>query len=116
TVGPSGGVPVTHTAKALWWQKGLRTVRFDAVDGGPRLAADVGAYLQTLLLAMTAHGVASCPQGLLSFYADTVRAELGVGEGRLLVGVSFGYADETAAVNRVASGRAALDEVATFHG
>ncbi|MFC8083665.1 nitroreductase [Streptomyces sp. NPDC057340] len=89
---------------------------FVAGDGGPRLASDVGAYLQTLLLAMTAYGVASCPQGLLSFYADTVRAELGVGEGRLLVGVSFGYADETAPVNRVTAGRAALDEVTTFHG
>ncbi|MFJ4333508.1 MULTISPECIES: nitroreductase [unclassified Streptomyces] len=89
---------------------------FVAGDGGPRLASDVGAYLQTLLLAMTAYGVASCPQGLLSFYADTVRAELGVGEGRLLVGVSFGYADETAPVNRVTARRAALDEVTTFHG
>lgn len=37
-------------------------------------------------------------------------------EGRLLVGASFGYADETAAVNRVTAGRAPLDEVATFHG
>lgn len=26
--------------------------------------ADVGIYTQTLLLAMTAHGIASCPQGL----------------------------------------------------
>nr|WP_257101429.1 nitroreductase family protein [Streptomyces sp. alain-838] len=51
-------------------------------DGGPRLAADAGAYLQTLLLAMAAYGVASCPQGLLSFYADTVRDELGVDEGK----------------------------------
>ena len=43
----------------------------------------------------------SCPQGLLSFYADTVRAELGITEGKLLVGISFGYADQTAPVNRV---------------
>ncbi len=38
--------------------------------GGARPAADVGACMQRLLLAMTAYGVASCPQGLLSFYAD----------------------------------------------
>ncbi|MFI1017966.1 nitroreductase [Streptomyces sp. NPDC020965] len=85
-------------------------------DGGPRLAADVGAYMQTLLLAMAAYGVASCPQGLLSFYADTVRAELAVCEGKLLVSISFGYADEAAPVNRVTTGRAALEAVATFHG
>ncbi|WP_369228269.1 nitroreductase family protein [Streptomyces sp. R39] len=71
--------------------------------------------MQTLLLAMTAYGVASCPQGLLSFYADTVRAELGVTEGRLLVGVSFGHTDEEAPVNRVTTERAALEEVTTFH-
>jgi nitroreductase len=65
---------------------------------------------------MTAYGVASCPQGLLSFYADTVRAELGVTAGQLLVGVSFGYADESAPVNHVTTERAALDEVTAFHG
>ncbi|MGX9227193.1 nitroreductase family protein [Streptomyces albus] len=85
-------------------------------DGGPRLAADVGAYMQTLLLAMTAYGVASCPQGLLSFYADTVRDELGVDEGKLLVGISFGYADESAPVNRITTERAALEETTSFHG
>ncbi|MEV0279092.1 nitroreductase [Streptomyces sp. NPDC050610] len=85
-------------------------------NGGARLAADVGAYMQTLLLAMAAYGVASCPQGLLSFYADTVRSELSVPEGKLLVGISFGYADEAAPVNHVTAERAALETVATFHG
>lgn len=84
-------------------------------DGAARLAADVGAYMQTLLLAMTAYGLGSCPQGLLSFYADTVRAELGVTTGRLLVGISFGYADEAAPVNRIAIDRAALDATTAFH-
>ncbi|MFF2810280.1 nitroreductase [Streptomyces sp. NPDC058000] len=81
-----------------------------------RLAADVGAYLQTLLLAMTAYGVDSCPQGLLSFYADTVRGELGISTGKLLVGVSFGYADAAAPVNQVIAERAALEATTTFHG
>ncbi|MFD8921112.1 nitroreductase family protein [Streptomyces sp. NPDC059569] len=87
-------------------------------DGGAgaRLAADVGSYMQTLLLAMTGYGVDSCPQGLLSFYADTVRAELGVTGGSLLVGISFGYADETAPVNRVTTERAPLESTTTFHG
>ncbi|WP_307826419.1 nitroreductase family protein [Streptomyces pactum] len=83
-------------------------------DGGPRLAADVGAYMQTLLLAMAAYGVASCPQGLLSFYADTVRAELTT-TGRLLLGISFGYSDEAAPANRITTERAPLEEITTFH-
>lgn len=85
-------------------------------DGGARPAADVGAYLQTLLLAMTAYGVDSCPQGLLSFYADTVRGELGVSGGKLLVGVSFGYGDGGAPVNRVTARRAGLEATTAFHG
>lgn len=84
-------------------------------DGGARLAADVGAYMQTLLLSMAAYGVDSCPQGLLSFYADTIRAQLGITEGKLLVGISFGYADESAPVNRVTTERAALEATTTFH-
>lgn len=114
--------PDDHRARAAYDAKSMdfygaphAAFLFVTGDGGPRLAADAGAYLQTLLLAMTAYGVASCPQGLLSFYADTVRDELGVEEGKLLVGVSFGYADEDAPVNRVATDRASLAATTTFH-
>ncbi|GAA2267819.1 nitroreductase NfnB [Streptomyces ruber] len=121
--GALGIGPDDHEARAAYDAESLRfygaphaAFLFVTGDGGARLAADVGAYMQTLLLAMTAYGVASCPQGLLSFYADTVRAELGVTGGQLLVGVSFGYADETAPVNHVTPERAALEAVTTFHG
>jgi nitroreductase len=80
-----------------------------------RLAADVGMYGQTLLLALTAHGVASCPQGLLSFYADTVRDVLGIRGGKLLFGVSFGYADTDAPVNAITVGREPLHATTRFH-
>ncbi len=79
-----------------------------------RIAGDMGIYAQTLMLAMTAHGIASCPQALLSFYADTVRAELGVENRKLLMGISFGYADDTAAVNGVRIPRAGLSETTRF--
>ncbi|RLL65735.1 nitroreductase [Streptomyces sp. Z26] len=114
--------PDDHEAQRAYHARSLRfydaphvAFLFVGGDARTRLAADVGAYMQTLLLAMTAYGVASCPQGLLSFYADTVRAELGVTEGRLLVGISFGYPDETAPVNHVRTGRATFEEVTTFH-
>jgi nitroreductase len=80
-----------------------------------RIAADVGIYAQTLLLAMTAHGIASCPQALLTFYADTVRSELGVMDRKLLLGISFGYSDESAVVNSVRVPRADLSETTRFH-
>ncbi|MFE1175482.1 nitroreductase [Streptomyces sp. NPDC058773] len=120
--GALGIDPDDHGARAAYDAESLRfygaphaAFLFVTGDGGARLAADVGAYMQTLLLAMAAYGVDSCPQGLLSFYADTVRNELGVTEGKLLVGISFGYADESAPVNRVRTERAALGATTAFH-
>ncbi|MFJ2771100.1 nitroreductase [Streptomyces sp. NPDC087300] len=114
--------PDDHAARAAYDAQSLgfygaphAAFLFVTGDGGPRLAADVGAYMQTLLLAMTAYGVDSCPQGLLSFYGDTIRAELGTTEGKLLMGISFGYADASAPVNRVVTERAALESTTAFH-
>ncbi|MEU3960827.1 nitroreductase [Streptomyces buecherae] len=80
-----------------------------------RMANDVGMYAQTLLLAMTAYGVASCPQGLLGFYADTIRASLGIDEGRLMYGISFGYADTSSPWSDIPVPRAELSETTRFH-
>lgn len=110
-----------HAARAAFDAESLRfygaphvAFLFTAGGAGARLAADVGIYAQTLLLAMTAYGLDSCPQGLLSFYADTVRGELGLDRGKLLVGISFGHADESAPVNHITTDRAALDATTTF--
>ncbi|MFE3178719.1 nitroreductase [Amycolatopsis sp. NPDC059090] len=112
-----------HTARAAYDAQSLRfygaphvALLFAPDTAEARLAADVGMYGQTLLLAMQAHGVSSCPQGLLSFYADTVRETLGLDSGKLLFGISFGYADRAAPVNRFAVGRAPLAETTRFHG
>ncbi|MFH8347655.1 nitroreductase [Streptomyces sp. NPDC018045] len=83
-----------------------------------RMAADLGMYGQTLLLAMTAYGIASCPQGLLSFYADTIRDSLGIhriSNNKLLFGISFGYADTSAPINNITVPRAALHQTTRFH-
>lgn len=121
--GALGIGPDDHAARAAYDAESLRfygaphaAFLFVTGDGGARLAADVGAYMQTLLLAMTAYGVDSCPQGLLSFYADTVRTELSVTDGLLLLGISFGYAEESAPVNRVTTERAPLEATTAFHG
>ncbi|MFS0898313.1 nitroreductase [Mycolicibacterium litorale] len=87
---------------------------FAPTETEARIAADMGMYAQTSMLAMAAHGIASCPQALLTFYADTVRAELGVTGRKLLLGISFGYADESAIVNSVRIPRAALAETTRF--
>lgn len=84
---------------------------------GLREAADVGMYAQTLMLSMTAHGLASCPQTALGFHADKVREVLGIeGQERLLFGISFGYEDPAKAANACRVGRAPLEQSVVFHG
>ncbi|MDH5173015.1 MAG: nitroreductase family protein, partial [Gammaproteobacteria bacterium] len=83
---------------------------------GLREAADLGMYAQTLMLAMSAHGLGSCPQTALSFEADVIREVLAVETGnKLLFGISFGYPDPDAPVNRCATDRAALADCVRFH-
>jgi nitroreductase len=83
---------------------------------GLREAADLGMYAQTLMLAMTAHGLGSCPQTALSFEADLIREILGIpASNKLLFGISFGYPDPDAPVNRCLTDRAALPDAVTFH-
>lgn len=83
---------------------------------GLREAADIGMYAQTLMLALTAHGLASCPQTSLSFFPRVVREVLGVDAGhKLLFGLAFGYEDPGVAANACRVGRAALSETVAFH-
>jgi nitroreductase len=84
---------------------------------GAREATDIGMWAQTLMLALTAQGVASCAMGALSLFPDIVRAHLGVPTSqKLLFGVSFGYEDASVKANAARVGRAALDEAVRFHG
>ena len=83
---------------------------------GIREACDVGMYAQNLMLAMRAHGIASCPQTILGYDADSVRRELGIdSEMKLLFGISFGYEDPTLPENQIVPDRAALGELVQFH-
>ena len=84
---------------------------------GVREAADCGMWAQTLMLEMTARGVASCAQGSLSMYPDIVRRQLGVAPAqRLLFGMAFGYEDASASANHARLGRLPVDEAVRFHG
>lgn len=83
---------------------------------GLREAADCGMYAQTLMLAMAAHDVASCPQTSLSFHPHIVRKALGVSASqRLLFGLSFGYEDPEVKANACRVDRADLGLAVNFH-
>lgn len=83
---------------------------------GIREACDVGMYAQNLMLTMWAHGVASCPQTILGYDADSVRRELDIDPSmKLLFGISFGYEDADLPENKIVPERAELAQLVTFH-
>ena len=82
---------------------------------GMQSAADVGMFAQTLMLAMTAHGIASCAQGTLRNYPDFVREEFQLEpEIKILFGISFGYEDAIVLANNARTDRANLEETVQF--
>ncbi|MEP6867567.1 MAG: nitroreductase [Novosphingobium sp.] len=83
---------------------------------GLREAADVGMYVQTLMLALTAHGLGSCAQGSLSHYGAVLRRELRVDDDLIcLFGLSLGYPDETHPSTNARTERAPVAEIVTMH-
>lgn len=85
--------------------------------GGVREAADCGMFAQSLMLAFTALGLASCAQASLSHHAGPIRETLGIDdEHRLLFGLSFGYEDAAHPANATRTDRAPIDQAAVFHG
>ena len=82
---------------------------------GLPMALDVGMYAQTLMLAMTAHGIGSCAQGSMGYYPEDVREAFGISDDiAILFGISFGYEDDSVAANRARTVRASLDESVVF--
>jgi nitroreductase len=82
---------------------------------GPREAADVGMFAQSLMLALTAHGLASCPQSALSHYAAIVKRELNMPvEMRILFGVAFGYEDPDHPANGFRTDRLPVGQAVNF--
>jgi nitroreductase len=82
---------------------------------GVGVALDVGVYLQTLMLAMTSRGIASCAQASLRNYPRAIRAEIGIpAELRLLCGLSFGYEIASAPENQMRQAREATEANVVF--
>ena len=81
-----------------------------------REAADIGMYAQTLMLALTTRGIASCAQGALGLFPDIIREQLGIpAHQKLLFGISFGYEDRNVRANAARVGRAGIDDTVRFY-
>ena len=78
-------------------------------------ALDVGCWLQTLLLAATAEGLATCAQAALATYPGAVRRALDVPEDvALLFGIAIGVEDASVAANACRTTRSALGDNVVF--
>ena len=79
-------------------------------------AVDMGIYLQTIMLLLTENGLASCPQGALAMFTESVWELANIPEGHgIMFGLSFGYADEDHRINKFSVGREELNSAVEFH-
>ncbi|MFA7097524.1 MAG: nitroreductase [Gammaproteobacteria bacterium] len=77
---------------------------------------DMGMFLQNVMLAAHAHGLATCPQAALAEYPGIVREILGVPADKLLVcGVALGYEDPAAPINGYRTEREPVEAFTTWH-
>ena len=84
---------------------------------GPPQWADLGIFIQTLMLLAVECGLDTCPQEFWALYANTVERFVGAPEDQMLFcGMALGYRDETAPVNQMRTDRAPADEWMKLHG
>jgi len=80
-------------------------------------ALDVGCWLQTVLLAATAEGLATCAQASLATYPAAARRVLGIPDGELILfGIAVGWEDATEPANACRTDRSPLEENVRFVG
>lgn len=78
-------------------------------------ALDVGCWLQSVLLAATSEGVATCAQASLVLYPSVARRVFGIGDDvRLVFGIGLGFEDEAAAANRCRTERDPVESNVVF--
>lgn len=79
-------------------------------------AVDCGLFVQTFLLAAHSLGVATIPQAAIASQAPFIRQHFALPDDRMvLLGVSFGFADESHPANGYRTPRQSVSELVTWH-
>ena len=113
------GIPrEDKTARRQWFARnfqffGAPSALFCTVDRqmGPPQWADLGMYLQTVMLLAVEAGLATCAQECWAVYPDTVTRFLGTPAERMLFcGMSIGFEDVQEPANRLRATRAPEEE------
>ncbi len=79
-------------------------------------AVDMGIYAQTLSLILQNANISSCMQGALGQFPEPIRKNLEIPEHiGILFGMSFGYADLNAPVNKTKTTRVKIEDSVRFY-
>jgi nitroreductase len=77
---------------------------------------DYGMFIQNICIAARGQDLHTCPQAAWGSYHDVIEKHLDLPEQQLVhCGLSLGYEDTTAEVNKLETGREPLDQYVTFH-
>ena len=98
---------------------GAPVIMFVSIDRGMGSAqwSDVGMFMQSVMLLAREHGLDTCPQESWSgWYREVAEAIVLPPQRMLFAGISVGYRDPSAPINRLRTDRAPLEEFATFRG
>ena len=75
----------------------------------------VGMFLQTLVLALTEHGLGTCVQVSIAHYPDVLHEQLDIPDDlRVLCGLAVGYADPDFAANQLRVPRNPVEKNVVF--
>ncbi len=119
------GIPrADRAARHAWFARnfqsfGAPAALFCTVDRrmGPPQWADLGMYLQNVMLLAVEAGLATCAQECWAMYPETVGAAIAMPAERMLFcGMAIGYEDPEAPANRLRSERADTGEWLTVRG
>src|SRR5690606_33514115 len=79
--------------------------------------SDLGMFIQSVMLVAREHGLHTAPQEAWAIWYKTVSEFVQMPEELMLFcGLGLGYVDESAAINRLRTDRAPLEEFATLSG
>ncbi|MGY4395678.1 nitroreductase [Sphingomonas sp. UYAg733] len=113
------GIPrEDKAARRTWFARnfqffGAPAALFCTVDRqmGPPQWADLGMYLQNVMLLSVEAGLATCSQECWAMYPETITSFLATpGERMLFCGMAIGYEDTEEPANRLRSSRAPEEE------
>lgn len=117
------GIPKSDKeARRRWFQRnfeffGAPLALFFSVNkimGAPQWA-DIGMFMQSIMLLLREQGVDSCAQECWSVYPETIARFLKLPEDRMLFcGMAVGYANSAHPVNQFRSRRADLSEIVSI--